>query len=156
MDKAKRAQTAETPKQPSLGLKLRAPYLYPDRTNSAQGAWSAVCRQCAVRFGRDFVSKCGGHGLQIKRHGSIGGEPCQLAQFVAHAVEKAALRAFCHIGSGHGREEAGGHPLDSGGGRATVVDQGGAPRQRCAVKMIEGERTALQLKLKYMYTPFTS
>lgn len=31
MDKAKRAQTAETPKQPSLGLKLRAPYLYPDR-----------------------------------------------------------------------------------------------------------------------------
>jgi len=29
MDKAKRARTAETPKQPSLGLKLRAPYLYP-------------------------------------------------------------------------------------------------------------------------------
>ena len=35
MDKAKRAQTAETPKQPSLGLKLRAPYLYPDRAYSA-------------------------------------------------------------------------------------------------------------------------
>lgn len=35
MDKAKRAQTAETPKQPSLGLKLRAPYLYPDRVYSA-------------------------------------------------------------------------------------------------------------------------
>ena len=35
MDKAKRAQTAETPKQPSLGLKLRAPYLYPDRAVSA-------------------------------------------------------------------------------------------------------------------------
>jgi hypothetical protein len=33
MDKAKRAQTAETPKQPSLGLKLRAPYLYPDLCN---------------------------------------------------------------------------------------------------------------------------
>jgi hypothetical protein len=31
MDKAKRARTAETPKQPSLGLQLRAPYLYPDR-----------------------------------------------------------------------------------------------------------------------------
>jgi len=30
MDKAKRARTAETPKQPSPGLKLRAPYLYPD------------------------------------------------------------------------------------------------------------------------------
>jgi hypothetical protein len=31
MDKAKRARTVETPKQPSLGLKLRAPCLYPDR-----------------------------------------------------------------------------------------------------------------------------
>jgi len=30
MDKAKRAQTAETLKQPSLRLTLRAPYLYPD------------------------------------------------------------------------------------------------------------------------------
>jgi hypothetical protein len=34
MDKAKRARTAETPKQPSLGLQLRAPYLYPDRTDT--------------------------------------------------------------------------------------------------------------------------
>jgi RNA-directed DNA polymerase len=31
MDKAKRAQTAETLKQPSLRLTLGAPYLYPDR-----------------------------------------------------------------------------------------------------------------------------
>ena len=31
MDEAKRARTAETPKQPSLALKLRAPCLYPDR-----------------------------------------------------------------------------------------------------------------------------
>jgi hypothetical protein len=31
MDKAKRGRTAETPKQPILGLQLRAPYLYPDR-----------------------------------------------------------------------------------------------------------------------------
>jgi len=30
MEKAKRARKAETPKQPSLGLRLRAPYLYPD------------------------------------------------------------------------------------------------------------------------------
>jgi hypothetical protein len=35
MDRANRARTAETPKQPSLGLKLRAPYLYPDRAYSA-------------------------------------------------------------------------------------------------------------------------
>ena len=33
MDKAKRARTVETPKQPSLGLKLRAPCLYPDPPN---------------------------------------------------------------------------------------------------------------------------
>jgi hypothetical protein len=32
MDKAKRARTAETPKQPSPGLQLRAPYLYPDQS----------------------------------------------------------------------------------------------------------------------------
>jgi hypothetical protein len=31
MDEAKRARTAETPKQPCLGLKLRAPYFYPDQ-----------------------------------------------------------------------------------------------------------------------------
>jgi hypothetical protein len=31
MVKATRARTAETPKQPSLCLRLRAPYLYPDR-----------------------------------------------------------------------------------------------------------------------------
>jgi hypothetical protein len=31
MEKAKRARKAETPKQPSLCLRLRAPYLYPDR-----------------------------------------------------------------------------------------------------------------------------
>jgi len=30
MEKAKRARRAETPKQPSLCLRLRAPYLYPD------------------------------------------------------------------------------------------------------------------------------
>src|SRR5215813_10092531 len=41
MDKAKRARKAETPKQPSLRLRLRAPYLYPDRVDSA-AARSAV------------------------------------------------------------------------------------------------------------------
>ena len=38
MDKAKRARTAETPKQPSLGLKLRAPYLYPDLKREASNS----------------------------------------------------------------------------------------------------------------------
>jgi len=36
MEKAKRARKAETPKQPSLGLKLRAPYLYPDRRHHSK------------------------------------------------------------------------------------------------------------------------
>ena len=35
MEKAKRARKAETLKQPSLSLRLRAPYLYPDRADSA-------------------------------------------------------------------------------------------------------------------------
>jgi hypothetical protein len=35
MEKAKRARKAETLKQPSLCLRLRAPYLYPDPTYSA-------------------------------------------------------------------------------------------------------------------------
>ncbi len=30
MERAKRARPAETPKQPSLCLRLRAPYFYPD------------------------------------------------------------------------------------------------------------------------------
>jgi hypothetical protein len=33
MEKAKRARKAETPKQPSHSLRLRAPYLYPDPGN---------------------------------------------------------------------------------------------------------------------------
>jgi len=36
MEKAKRARKAETPKQPSLCLRLRAPYLYPDPTHSIE------------------------------------------------------------------------------------------------------------------------
>jgi len=49
MDKAKRARTVETPKQPSLGLKLRAPCLYPD-----QGWWCGP-------------PSCGGYGPQDPR-----------------------------------------------------------------------------------------
>jgi hypothetical protein len=42
MEKAKRARTAETPKQPSLCLRLRAPYFYPDR------AYSAITSLCGA------------------------------------------------------------------------------------------------------------
>jgi hypothetical protein len=40
MEKAKRARKAETLKQPSLRLRLRAPYLYPD-----QSAYESAMRQ---------------------------------------------------------------------------------------------------------------
>jgi hypothetical protein len=49
MDKAKRARTAETPKQPSLGLQLRAPH--PDRTYSASAPNQP--RRRRVRFASD-------------------------------------------------------------------------------------------------------
>jgi len=42
MEKAKRARKAETPRQPSLCLRLRAPYLYPDRADSAKTAVAAA------------------------------------------------------------------------------------------------------------------
>ena len=70
----------------------------------------------------------------------------ELVSFDLQAMVSALNDEVTSIGSGHGREEAGGHPLDSGGGRATVVDQGGAPRQRCAVKM-----TALGLPAVNVY-----
>ncbi len=38
MAKAKRAHTAETLKPPSLGLRLRAPYFYPDSAYPFEGA----------------------------------------------------------------------------------------------------------------------
>jgi hypothetical protein len=58
MDKAKRAQTAETPKQPSLGLKLRAPYLYPDR------AYSAISTNRKCQWHVRFASDRGGLGSE--------------------------------------------------------------------------------------------
>ena len=39
MEQAKRARKAETPKQPSLFLRLRAPYFYPDQRLSLSMPW---------------------------------------------------------------------------------------------------------------------
>jgi hypothetical protein len=78
MDKAKRARTAETPKQPSLGLQLRAPYLYPDLRALVMGTaepkttasplggverkpWNHRSRLIR-RVGRDGVRGRGGNG----------------------------------------------------------------------------------------------
>jgi len=49
MDEAKRARTAETPKQPCLGLKLRAPYFYPDgsgRQGCKSRRWETFAVNC--------------------------------------------------------------------------------------------------------------
>src|SRR5215468_1639605 len=43
MEKAKRARKAETPKRPSLCLRLRAPYLYPDPTATIADASLLRC-----------------------------------------------------------------------------------------------------------------
>src|SRR5262245_37985459 len=45
MEKAKRARKAETPKQPSLCLRLRAPYLYPDQSGT-RGPGASRCGNC--------------------------------------------------------------------------------------------------------------
>ena len=59
MDKAKRARTAETPKQPSLGLKLRAPYLYPDLPDLMEVRVSKNARATVARRGlKEAWSKC--------------------------------------------------------------------------------------------------
>jgi len=42
MEKAKRARKAETPKQPSFCLRLRAPYLYPDPKQTSAALTNAV------------------------------------------------------------------------------------------------------------------
>ena len=44
MEKAKRARKAETPKQPSLCLRLRAPYLYPDQPHLVPDRFGASRR----------------------------------------------------------------------------------------------------------------
>jgi hypothetical protein len=79
MEKAKRARKAETPRQPSLCLRLRAPYLYPDptatvSTNQAGGydrfglpaPFSPVtCARFRGVFDRRLVGVAGAHGLRM-------------------------------------------------------------------------------------------
>ena len=46
MEKANRARKAETPKQPSLCLRLRAPYFYPDQRLNLSKPWEGPWRIC--------------------------------------------------------------------------------------------------------------
>jgi hypothetical protein len=54
MEKAKRARKAETPRQPSLCLRLRAPYLYPDPTATLTDALlQGTAAGTSIRFQLD-------------------------------------------------------------------------------------------------------
>ena len=94
MDEAKRARTAETPKQPCLGLKLRAPYFYPDRGLGrpspirARGASNLAGRsefvnQVAPKFTSRVKRIAGSFGWRCRgrlrlHHGGRGGLHCFL------------------------------------------------------------------------------
>ena len=67
MDKAKRAQTAETPKQPSLGLKLRAPYLYPDPGDSTRAAVDKHLRARTVYLRQRTIGSVSGGAHRAQR-----------------------------------------------------------------------------------------
>jgi hypothetical protein len=61
MEKAKRARKAETPKQPSLCLKLRAPYFYPDSLpallrRSSAGIDCRIMRSMSCNWSRSLAS----------------------------------------------------------------------------------------------------
>jgi hypothetical protein len=64
MEKAKRARKAETPRQPSLRLRLRAPYLYPDppwepNWGSPQvSSWKALMPDVREAKGNLSASRC--------------------------------------------------------------------------------------------------
>jgi transposase InsO family protein len=108
METAKRARKAETPKQPSLRLRLRAPYLYPnrylirdrdgaygeiflrrvrsirirDRPTSPRSSWQNAC---AERLIGSIRRECIDHVVVFgERH---------LRQWHAHAFVVAQLRA---------------------------------------------------------------
>jgi Family of unknown function (DUF6494) len=51
MEKAKRARKAETPRQPSLCLRLRAPYLYPDLAAANEDVLNTSVRKFLKRLG---------------------------------------------------------------------------------------------------------
>src|SRR5215831_2112881 len=77
MDRAKRAQKAETPKQPSLCLKLRAPYLYPDqrqdrraRDRSDRGHAQTWPWKAAVPRFVQFSDNCGAHLWTVDSSGA--------------------------------------------------------------------------------------
>ena len=71
MDKAKRARTAETPKQPSLCLTLRAPYLYPDRPTRPSRRFAAMATTAAIRGEPAVLQRRTG-----KREGCLVGGRC--------------------------------------------------------------------------------
>src|SRR6516165_4202078 len=60
---AKRARKAETPKQPSLCLRLRAPYLYPDQTGPGQRR-SVAMQQANAGWVENWSSSSAATGVE--------------------------------------------------------------------------------------------
>src|SRR4029434_5330798 len=83
MEKAKRARKAETPRQPSLCLRLRAPYLYPDPTATSSG-YSLQGARASL------------HGLRLPEF------PCAVQDFRARAIETHHV-----VPARHGRQAVG-------------------------------------------------
>ncbi len=90
MDKAKRARTAETPKQPSLGLKLRAPYFYPDRAYSAEWVTRAAASAGTNAWDADLAGRHPAAGLA--KHSTLPSEAL---------VRRSAVAADPLVSAGH-------------------------------------------------------
>src|SRR5215475_7370850 len=90
MEEAKRARKAETPKQPSLYLTLRAPYLYPDHLRHARlttlqrkKSQSVLLQSVARRLYKDRSPTM---GRQKRRPTIVARRPITLARSPAPAA----------------------------------------------------------------------
>jgi len=68
MVRAKRARTAERPTQPSLDLRSRAPWFYPDRLTAR--CWALVPRECPMDGDHDVTSDFADRG-EVQRFGHL-------------------------------------------------------------------------------------
>ena len=84
---AKRARTAETPKQPSLSLRLRAPYFYPTPPLIEAAARGVPIVATAVR-GIPELIRDGHNGLLVP-----SADPAALAGAIARVLDTPGLAA---------------------------------------------------------------
>jgi hypothetical protein len=104
MDKAKRARTAETPKQPSLGLMLRAPCLYPDRVYSAKAGMSNTLPLVAAAAGVPQTAD----PLRLPAATAVTGHKLSCGLYKSRAILKRPVAPRCAAHSNYAR-----HPRSS-------------------------------------------